>query len=682
MKRLLLIIQTTFVILSSSAWLTAGDLTRGPYLQQASTDSMVVVWRTEGTSTPVLRYGNAPDALTREVRGDAILLRVSADVDAPAGTPLLYKEPEAERANREAKPDPSTAPNSYQYEASISGLESGTKYFYAVYDGHRRLAGADKYHYFVTHRPVGSSADMRIWVVGDSGTGRIDQAMVHTAMRGYVARTNRYLDHYIHVGDMAYGDGTDRQFQHNFFEPYQETLRNTVCWPSMGNHEGHTSRGISGIGPYYDAYVVPTRGEVGGAPSGTEAYYSFDIEDAHFICLDSHDLDRSPDAAMAQWLRADLEQARAKWLIAFWHHPPYTMGSHNSDRETQLIEMRENLMPILESGGVDLVLTGHSHIYERSMLIDGAYATPTTAKGVVLDDGDGRIGGDGAYRKSAGLRPHEGHVSIVAGHGGAGLSREGTMPVMREIILEHGSTLLDIQGDTLTGSMLDKYGQIRDIFSLVKKGRVRPKIVKNPWQPIHDMSLLTEVRLTFADSRVNSSPEDWIVPVGNKSGLKVRKSGDRNVLHAEAGDSPLIALYSPWNLNAFEFGTRLRIPKESKSDISLIFGYKDEDNFGRLYLDPHQGLVRTSRIVNAKETVIDERSISAFAGHWVEIEIQVEEDEFEFQFHDESNPQAEAEYILRGHAPFPKGPVGFHLPAHGSAEFREFTIEDNGWNRG
>ena len=58
---------------------------------------------------------------------------------------------------------------------------------------------------------------------------------------------------------------------------------------------------------------------------------------------------------MAQWLKADLEKTSADWLVAYWHHPPYTKGSHDSDKEQQLIEMREYIMPILESGGVDLV---------------------------------------------------------------------------------------------------------------------------------------------------------------------------------------------------------------------------------------------------------------------------------------------------------------------------------------
>jgi hypothetical protein len=152
----------------------------------------------------------------------------------------------------------------------------------------------------------------------------------------------------------------------------------------------------------------------------------------------------------------------------------------------------------LESAGVDLTLTGHSHIYERSMLMDGAYATPTVAEGVILDDGDGNPAGDGAYRKGAGLNPHEGAVNIVAGHGGTGIGREGTMPVMREIILEHGSVILDIDGDTLKAIMLNKHGQTRDIFSIVKRGNVSPQRVANPWQPKHDLSLLTEVATYFS----------------------------------------------------------------------------------------------------------------------------------------------------------------------------------------
>lgn len=145
--------------------------------------------------------------------------------------------------------------------------------------------------------------------------------------------------------------------------------------------------------------------------------------------------------------------------------------------------MRTYIMPILESAGVDVVLTGHSHIYERSMLMDGAYATPTVSDGVILDDGDGDPQGDGPYRKSAGLNPHEGTVQVVAGHGGTGLGRKGSMPVMRKIIVEHGSVIVDVDGNTLTAVMVDKRGETRDLFRVVKEGQVTPVRVARPWRP-------------------------------------------------------------------------------------------------------------------------------------------------------------------------------------------------------
>jgi len=83
----------------------------------------------------------------------------------------------------------------------------------------------------------------RMWVVGDSGTGEYHQLLVHRAMQIYTKETKRPLDFYLHVGDMAYGQGTDDQFQKKFFEPYDKTLRNKVCWASLGNHEGSSSDG-------------------------------------------------------------------------------------------------------------------------------------------------------------------------------------------------------------------------------------------------------------------------------------------------------------------------------------------------------------------------------------------------------------------------------------------------------
>jgi hypothetical protein len=454
-----------FLFFAAISSANGASVVRAPYVQLATDSSVYVVWRTVGESAPALRYGLHPDQLDQQVPVEQILTRLHSSY---GGEQPLYKD----------------APvNHRQYEASITGLKPSTTYFYAVFDGDQRITPADQSYHFNTHPVPGSEAPLYFWVVGDSGTGGRAQGQVHQAMVDHLNTTGRKLDLYLHVGDMAYGSGTNKEFQDRFFNMYEPTLRNTVCWASMGNHEGRTSKGENGVGPFYDAYICPTKAEAGGLPSGKEAYYSFDFGKTHFICLDSHDMDRRPSGAMAQWLKADLEKTKADFLIAFFHHPPYTKGSHDSDKEAQLIEMRQHIMPILESGGVDMVFAGHSHIYERSMLVDGAYATPTVAEGVVLDDGDGDPKGDGAYRKSEGLTPHNGTVQVVTGHGGTGVSRKGTSPIMKRIIVENGSCLISIEGDTLTAEMLNLHGDIRDSFAIHKSGTVRHQRIEKPWQP-------------------------------------------------------------------------------------------------------------------------------------------------------------------------------------------------------
>jgi hypothetical protein len=468
------VLSGVVVVMAGSSVVKAEEFERAPYVQLAAHDSIRLVWRMNRAMKPVVKFGESVEKLDGEVPADEMIVRrlpgQTADAGVRAGADLFQGRPQ-QSAKVEVR----------QYEVTLSGLKPDREYFYGIFDGGNRMTPADSSYRFRTHPLPGTERDVLFWVVGDSGTGGKDQALVFDGMRK--ALGDRKLDLYLHVGDMAYGSGTDPEFSNNFFAMYEPTLRNTVCWPAMGNHEGNTSQGKDGVGPYYDGYICPTKAEAGGLASGTEAYYSFDYGKVHFICLDSHDLDRKPTGAMAKWLRADLEQTQADWLVAFWHHPPYTKGSHDSDKEQQLIEMRQHIMPILEAGGVDVVFTGHSHIWERSMLMDGAYDTPTTAEGVIFDDGDGDPSGDGAYRKSEGLNPHNGTVQVVAGNGGTGLGRKGTCPVMRRILVEHGSALVEVKGKVLTGVMINKEGKRRDLFQIEKEGVVEQSRIADPWQP-------------------------------------------------------------------------------------------------------------------------------------------------------------------------------------------------------
>ena len=232
----------------------------------------------------------------------------------------------------------------------------------------------------------------RAWILGDCGRGGGTPRRVRDAMLRHAAQAPRggeadagadapfdplkspAWDVTLALGDNAYSDGGDWEHTHHFFEVYEEVNARVPVMPTMGNHEGHSSDLMEGTGPYYDAFELPTKGESGGVPSGHPSYYSFDFGDIHFLSIDSENNVPYNDEAFFEWLEKDLEAAQsAAWRVAYFHHPPYSKGSHDSDDEWGLKKMRERLVPLLEEKRVEFVFTGHSHAYERSNLLSGLY---------------------------------------------------------------------------------------------------------------------------------------------------------------------------------------------------------------------------------------------------------------------------------------------------------------------
>jgi hypothetical protein len=272
-----------------------------------------------------------------------------------------------------------------------------------------------------------------------------------------------------------------------------------VVWPTLGNHDAGT-QGEIGEFPYLDIFTLPANGEAGGVPSGTEKYYSFDYANIHFVCLDSQSSQRQPGSPMLTWLENDLATTTKNWIVAYWHHPPYSWGTHTSDGELELIEMREYVVPILEKYGVDLTLCGHSHNYERSYLINGHYGRSWELEpGMILDSGFGHDSVDHAYQKPAeGLGAGHGSVFAVCGCSGQGgpfqMSRH---PAMRVAFTGFGSMVIDVDRDRLEAKFIRETGQIHDQFTIVKSanpGAVRPRI--------EITRAGTKARLTWPTSRV------------------------------------------------------------------------------------------------------------------------------------------------------------------------------------
>lgn len=410
---------------------TSVSVTRGPYLQMAAANGVTVRWRTDAATNSRVRFGTSQGALT-----------LTAD-DTAVTT---------------------------EHVVRLTGLAAETRYYYSVGSATATLAGGDGATFFETSPPAGTARPARIWVIGDSGTANADAAAVYNAYRTFTGST--YTDLWLMLGDNAYEDGTDAQYQTAVFNMYPALLRQSPLWPTLGNHDGHTADSALQSGPYYDIFTLPRNAEAGGMASGTEAYYSFDYSNLHFVVLDSYETDRSTTGAMMTWLKADLQAATADWLIAFWHHPPYSKGSHDSDVDTELKEMRQNFLPVLEDNGVDLVLTGHSHAYERSKFIDGHYGLSSTFSSTthVIDGGSGRVDGTGAYSKATGGVPHDGAVYVVAGSSGQISGGALNHPAMYLSLNELGSMVLDVDGLTLNAKFLNNNGTVRDYFTLLKGG--------------------------------------------------------------------------------------------------------------------------------------------------------------------------------------------------------------------
>ncbi len=441
--------STSTDIVFGSAVAVVHGVTRGPYLQSSSTDRIVIRWRTERATDSRVDYGT-----------NLAALNLTATLSTPTNEHIV----------------------------TLTNLLADTKYYYAVGFGTLLLAGPDTNQFFLTHPLPGNPKPLRVWVIGDAGTKNANQAAVRDAFYNFNGTNTVHA--WLQLGDNAYDTGTDAEYQAAVFDMYPTLLRRCVTWPTLGNHDSAQATTYVDTYPYFSLFTLPTAGEAGGVPSGTEHYYSFDLGMVHFVCLDSMTADRSTNGAMAIWLRSDLAVNTNRWLIAFWHHPPYSKGSHDSDvggpsYDTQMGEMRTNFVPILENAGVDLVFCGHSHVYERSKLLNRHYGLSTSFNATtnVIQAGSGReTNGVGAYHKPDGLGEspvgNRGTIYTVAGSSGQATTGATNHPAMFYSALSLGSVVLDFNSNRLDAVFLRDTGVINDSYTIIKDGTYPPQLTE------------------------------------------------------------------------------------------------------------------------------------------------------------------------------------------------------------
>lgn len=147
------------------------------------------------------------------------------------------------------------------------------------------------------------------------------------------------------LGDNAYVNGTEAEYRDCYAPTWGRHRERT--WPAPGNHDYNTP----GAAPYY-AYFGDRAGEPG------RGYYSFGAGDWHIVMLNSN-LDVSAGSEQERWLREDLAANPTRCAVAVIHHPLFSSSWHGSNPPVA------PLWQALYEAGVDVVLSGHDHVYER-----------------------------------------------------------------------------------------------------------------------------------------------------------------------------------------------------------------------------------------------------------------------------------------------------------------------------
>jgi hypothetical protein len=361
-------------------------LVRFPYIQGMGPDRASILWATRDHEDAFVEVSNDG----RSYSGVAATARIFAQPEIGNLAPFI------------------------QYQADLSGLSADTMYVYRVSTGGEYLAQG-------RFRTPGSGP-FKFLAIGDSGQRTSAQYAIASRI---ASEDPSFL---IHAGDMAYMDGNHQEFQVNHFDVYNGVLSSVPLFTTPGNHEYLTEQAQ----PYLSAHSVPTR-TVPVADRGR--YYSFDWGNVHFVCLDSNTPLRfavTGTGEMLQWLERDLRATRQFWRVAFMHHPPYAGGPNQLDTES--VYVRESVVPILEAHGVQFVLSGHEHSFQRSKSIH-----------------NGSVVG-----------PNTGTVYITSGGGGAALYPVFANPLIANALSAHHYLKVEVDGARMAITAIEQSGSVID----------------------------------------------------------------------------------------------------------------------------------------------------------------------------------------------------------------------------
>lgn len=212
--------------------------------------------------------------------------------------------------------------------AAVTGLLPGTRHAYTITCGPKTTSGE-----FVT--APDKPGPFTFASYGDHQ----HNGWAHRQVANAIAKEKPVL--VLDTGDLPDDGGDWDQWLRIFMLPAADLLRTAAFWPVRGNHDRPSEI-------FRDLF----------SPAGRKFYYSFDFGNAHFVMVDCFVFEEDRPGMLA-WLDRDLAGNQSEWTLVAYHVPTFNVGGHAAKWGW------DDVLPLLEKHGVDVVLSGHSHLYER-----------------------------------------------------------------------------------------------------------------------------------------------------------------------------------------------------------------------------------------------------------------------------------------------------------------------------
>ncbi len=378
---------------TGSAQEAASLFLKGPYLQGPGIDTITIKWEAPTNTTGIVRYG-LNGAMNRESR-----LEVPRLLLAESSAPVTNVTREGETTVTRV----ATTNAVFLYEVTLWNLRPGSVYSYVAEVGGVRTQ-PKKFKTLAADQPK-----VTFIAYGDARTN----PKLHAAV---TANFKRYApDFILHTGDLVANGRTYDLWGREFFGPLANVLDEVPMLPSIGNHESD--------GKLYLFYLHQP---------GKERWYSSDIGPVHLLALDFH-YEKDTDEQFA-FATEDLFKSKAPWKVVYLHYPVFNIGGHGTGWG------HRTYLPLFHKAKVDLVVTGHSHIYERFRPIAGE-------------------SGDAAWPIT----------HITTGGGGAPLAASYPHPALVANYATNHFVLFEATATTLRGRAIATNNAVLDSFEIRKR---------------------------------------------------------------------------------------------------------------------------------------------------------------------------------------------------------------------